>query len=189
MKTGKLQKIFITHLMTLISVPLSAASIDAVIATGSGIAATSTGQIELSITKGDAVAISGISGTGGITITGQNAGSDKTGFIEVCTYVTTATYQLEINSFNTVTSEFDASDGLGNLIPFSVLWDDGTNAWTFSNNTGVAQTGNTTTISTSDPVCAGGTNTTITVTVRNSDFNKVPRGNYSDTLAIIIAAQ
>ena len=127
MNTNKLIKALIFLLATLISVQINAANINADIVTGSGVAATSIGQVELNITKGDAVAISGISGTGGVTITGQNAGGDKTGFIEVCTYATTATYQLEINSLDTVTSEFDASDGSGNLMPFSVLWNDGTN--------------------------------------------------------------
>ncbi|NOQ12887.1 MAG: hypothetical protein GQ583_00195 [Methyloprofundus sp.] len=189
MNTNKFIKTFIFFLLTLISIQVSAVNIDAVIATSSGIATTSIGQIELSIIKGDAVAISGISGTGGVNITGKNGSGIKSGFIEVCTYVTTATYQLDINSLDTATSRFDASDGLGNLMPFRVLWDDGINAWTFRNNRDVAQIGNTTTVSTSDPTCGGGTNTTITVTVRRNSFNRVPRGNYTDTLAIVIAAQ
>ena len=189
MNTYKLINAFIGILITLISVTAEAANTNADIATGSGIATTSIGQIELSISKGDGVAISGISGTGGVTITGKNGSGIKSGFIEVCAYATTASYQLEINSLDTATSRFDASDGLGNLMPFRVLWDDGTNAWTFRNNTDVAQVGNTTTISHSDPTCGGGTNTTITVTIRRNNFNKVPRGNYTDTLAIIIAAQ
>ena len=109
--------------------------------------------------------------------------------MSVCTFASTSNYKIDINSLDTGTDKFDVSNGLGDAMTFSVLWDDGSNRWIFSNNRDRAKVGGTTGINTTDPSCAGGTNTTITVTIRNRDFNKVPGGHYSDTLAIIIAAQ
>ena len=188
MNTKFLKKAFIISMLGVSSAQVYAANTDAALVSDNGAAATSTGNFDVNITKGDAVAITGLASSGGVTINGSNGLSDQTGSIDVCTFATTATYQLEINSTETGTAAFDATDGT-NLMPFSVEWADGTNTWTFSGNGDAAQTGATTTVSTDDPTCAGGTNTTITVTVASADFNAQPAGTYTDTLAVIIAAQ
>lgn len=194
MNIFKLKKKFIVYLAVLIATPLNAANVDAIPVVGeTGVANTSIGEFDISISKGDGVSITGITGSGGITVSGDNAGANKTGSMSVCTFVSTSNYKIDINSLDTDTDKFDASNGLpgrqAKAIPFEVLWDDGNHRWTFSNNRDRAKVGDTTGISRTDPSCAGGTNTTITVSIRNRDFNKVPGGHYSDTLAIIIAAQ
>lgn len=188
MNNKLLKEIVIISALGVVSAQGHAANTDAALVTGNGVAATSIGNFDLNITKGDAVAITGLASSGGVNITGSNGPAAKTGSIDVCTFATTATYQLEINSLDSVTPAFDAADG-ANLMPFSVEWADGTNTWTFTDNGDVAQVGATSTVSTVDSTCGGGTNTTITVTVAASDFNGQPTGSYTDTLAVIIAAQ
>jgi spore coat protein U-like protein len=165
-----------------------AANIDALVNNGN--ADTATGNFDLNIAKNDAVSITGMRT---LAISGDNAGQDKTGSINVCTYATTPNYQIDINSLAVggpsaaVTTRFDADDGTGKLMNYDVKWNDRTNNWDFNDNLDPSQTGASP--NTTDPTCGGGTNTTITVTVRNSDFNKVRAGIYTDTLEVIITAQ
>lgn len=189
MKTQCLKSI--TALSVLLSTQVNAIGIDAALVDGgAGVEAlTSVGRFDVTIAKGEGVAISGISAAGGIAITGRNGPRTREGSMEVCTYATTASYQIDINSLDTASDAFDLSDLSGNLMPFTVTWDDGDNTWDFTANGDSAQIGSTLTISRTDPTCGGGTNTTVTVSISNNKFNSVPAGHYSDTLAIIITAQ
>lgn len=188
MHTQYLKKSLVIALLGFASTQAYAANTDAALATGNGSAATSTGTFDVNISKGDAVAITGLSG-GGITIAGTNDAVDKTDSFDVCTYATTATYSLDIDSQGGA-GAFLAVDGV-NSMAYSVEWDDGTAANTtiFTSTADAAMVGVTDTISKVDPTCGGGTNTTITVTVASAIYNASPAGTYTDTLNVIIAAQ
>ena len=189
MNTQVLRKALIISALSIVSTQVYAANTDAALDTSTGsdpTTATSTGQFDVNISKGDAVAISGINTAGGIAITGSTSTGDKTGFMSVCTFATTATYTIDINSTETGAGEFSATDGTDQM-PFSVLWADGINSWTYTANATTHIAG--TSPNRTDPTCGGANNTTVTVTVAEAAFNAVPAGDYVETLDIIITAQ
>ena len=165
-----------------------AANVDAALAVGPG--ATSTGNFDLDIYKGDAVSITGMTT---LFISGGASPANKTGSINVCTYATTANYQLDINSVglgptSSTTPEFDADDGTGLVMPYTIDWNDSINTLVYSDNTDAPSViGSPNQL---DPTCgAAGTNTAITVTVAAVDFNGAAAGTYTDTVEVIITAQ
>lgn len=187
MRLNKLATISMVGLLSLVGGNALAANIDAALAVGTN--ATSTGNFDLSIQKGDAVSITGMST---LTIAGGASPADQTGLISVCTYATTTDYQLEINSLGAGgaaaagTSAFDADDGAGNLLPYGITWDDG-DVLGYNDNGDAPQI--TDSPNTTDPTCGGGTNTDITVTVSSANFNAAPTATYTDTVEVIITAQ
>ena len=183
MNIQSFNKGLIVSLIALASTQSYAANIDAAISSVS-----STGQFDVNITKGDAVAITGLAAAGGLSISESAGATNPTGSITVCAFATTANYGIDINSATGGTAGFTATDG-ANLMPFSVNWSAGTDSLDFTTTAAAAQIGDSTQIEQSDPICGSGTNTTITVTVATTDFNSVPSGSYSETLDIIITAQ
>ncbi|NOQ65339.1 MAG: hypothetical protein GQ582_12585 [Methyloprofundus sp.] len=185
MKTQLLKGI--TVLSVLLSTQVKAIGVDAaLVSAAAGVQAlTSIGRFDVTITKGEGVAISGISAAGGIAITNKK----RKGSMDICTYATTARYQIDINSLNTADDRFYLTSISGDQIPFKVKWEDGKNKWDFDKNSRAPKSGRTSGISRADPTCGGGTNTKVTVSIGRKDFNRVPVGHYSDTLAIIITAQ
>ncbi len=183
----RLTTVMAAGVISLASGSVFAANIDAALTTGAG--ATSTGNFDLNIVKGDAVSITGMQT---INITGTNGPTAQTGSISVCTYATTTNYQLEINSLgaggaaSAASSAFDAEDA-GSLMAYSVDWADGISTLTFADNGDAASIVPSPNLL--DATCGGGTNTTITATVASVDFNAAPSGTYTDTLEVIITAQ
>lgn len=155
-------------------------------ATDGATGSTSSGNIEVRVTKGDEVRISNLQDVdfGAVNSTPANK------FIDFCIYSTTGSYDVTPTSNYGSGNQFQmANAGATEYIEYDLQWN---NAATGTSGVGLnnAVTSNTfTTPNTTQNDCGGGVNTRMFVEVNNQDFNAATSGTYTDVLTIVITPQ
>jgi len=153
-------------------------------ATQGTVGATSTGDLDISLTIVDEVRISNL-----VDITlGTFLGADLGGSSPACVFRSgTGNYEITATGDGgTGSDEFALTDGT-NSVDYTVAYDDGSGAVLVSSGTPLTgQTGG-------DPAsdtCAGtGDNGTIAVNVLASDMEGLPAGAYTGTLTLTVAPE
>lgn len=142
------------------------------------IGATSSGESDITLTKQNAVLISGISDLDlGSFI---STSTDLEAFDDVCIFNSTSNYRITVTSAN---SAFALSDGGTGTIPYAMTWADSTST---ANNVAYNAAMPGLQGDTSSTSCGGGTNARFTISVAAADFNSAAPGNYTDTLLLMI---
>ena len=155
----------------------------AVTADGS-LGATSTGTVDVEVTVGDLVRISGLSPMTGNTYTPGAAVTDST---TACIYRNgSANYQITIDGQNDNATDYFLSDGVNDVV-YSVSFNDGTTTTTMVPSTAAPFTG----ANTASETCGGGSNATISVSIPETDptdngLAEVPAATYIDELTILL---
>lgn len=147
---------------------------------------SSTGDVQVLLSKGEAVRISGLDDIDfGIT-TGQPANQGDT----ACVHTTSTNYDVIATSTHGIAGiqGFRMADATNtNFIRYRVLWNDGA---TPQEDLPEAAVSVATFIGDAvNETCLGGTNVTITVNPNNGDFTAAPPGAYDDTLTLLVSAQ
>ncbi len=153
-------------------------------ATQGTVGATSTGDLDISLTVVDEVRISNLAD---ITL-GQFLGSDLSGTSPACVFRSgTGRYEITATGDGgTAGDEFALVDG-ANSVDYSVTYDDGSGATALVSGTALpGQTGGDEASNT----CANtGDNGTIAVTVLAADMAGLPAGAYNGTLTLLVAPE
>ena len=150
--------------------------------------ATSTGTVDIDVTVGDLVRISGLVPMTGNTYTPGSAVTDST---PACIYRNgSADYEITATSANGAGTNFFLTDTTNDVV-YDVTFDDGSGATNLDN--GVTESTFTGANQTTDDCSAGpGGSATIAVSIPETDatFNglaEVPAATYSDELTIVVA--
>jgi|WetSurSiteA1Bulk_404760.scaffolds.fasta_scaffold00912_2 hypothetical protein len=151
----------------------------------------SQGSFDINVAKGDAVRISNLNS---IVISNPGSSGDRTASDNVCYYATTAQYTIDMDSQSSPTGNFKLvnTTNSNKTVPYELTWDDGKNGTadaTFLRNSDTAQTINSNNRASASCQATGGTNATITVTVRNASYNSMSTGLYTDTVHITVKAK
>lgn len=165
---------------------LKSAAIGALFASASVMAATnpaapgltSTGDLEIQITKGDLVRVSQLADL--LFPAFAIMPADTTESTEICVYSTTGGYNLTASSPNANATQLRLASG-GNFMPYALSLDDGNGPNSLPHN---QQVSGLTNADTSNDLCAGGTNATLSATILETDFNAAPQGAYADTVTL-----
>jgi spore coat protein U-like protein len=155
-------------------------------ATDGTVGTSSTGDLDISMTKGDEVRISNLSNIN----FGSNNNTPAGQTLDVCIYSSTGSYDITATSSNGNGTTFRlANGGASSFIEYDVQWNNtasGNNGTDLNNavTSGVFTGANTT-----QNDCGGGVNSRLFVDVVNSSFNAAPSDNYTDTLTLVITPQ
>lgn len=149
---------------------------------------TSTGTVDIDVTVGDLVRISGLVAMTGNTYTPGSAVTDST---PACIYRNgSADYEITATSSNGAGTNFFLSDGTNDVI-YDVTFDDGSGATNLDNAT-VESTFTGANQTTDDCSAGPGGSATISVSIPETDatFNglaEVPAATYADELELVVA--
>ncbi len=145
---------------------------------------TSTGSLNLNLTKGNQVQLSGLSDISFGTVT--SAPSDK--FIDVCVYSSTGSYDVTATSSNPSGTDFRLANlGKTSFIVYNVTWNDSAsgNGGTDLNNSHASTKFNN--ADTTTPDCGGSKNARMFVQIHTPTFNTATSGIYSDVLTLVVS--
>lgn len=142
---------------------------------------SSSGESDISVTKGSLVMISGIADLNLGTMT--TAGSDLSAYDDICVFSSTSSYSVTVTSAN---ASFELSDGATGSIPYALTWTDDTGTPTTISygDTLDSQTGDQ-----ANNNCDSGTNASFSISVTSIDFNSATPGTYTDKLTLFIAPE
>lgn len=157
----------------------------AIAATQGNLGATSTGTLDITITKADQARITSVTdiNLGTWTI----ATGAPTGFDDVCVYTSTGSYEVTTTSANNTGASYRLYDGSANYIVYTVNWNDATGGGGAAMTHGTAMTGQTGD-STSE-TCSGGQNASVQVDITNANMIAAVAGTYTDTLTMVVAPE
>ena len=147
---------------------------------------TSTGNLDINLTKGNEVRISNLQD---VNFGGNNSAPSQQ-FIDVCVYSTTGSYRITASSASGTGNTFRmANSGSTQFITYDLDYNDealGTSGADLNNSslssvfTGADQVNDD---------CGGGVNGRLFVQVSGSSFNQASSGSYSDTLTLVVSPQ
>lgn len=141
---------------------------------------TSVGDLIVSITKGELVRISQLSDL--LFPPTATAVANLTQTDTVCIYSTTGGYNITATSPQAFGAQLRMNDGGTNNMNYALDFG-GTGLPHGTNVTGFLGA------NTTDDLCSGGTNASITATILMADFNTAPGGAYSDTVTLTFAPE
>ena len=145
--------------------------------------ATSTGDLDISLTILDEIRISGLQD---ITL-GTFAGTDLGGASPVCVYRSgTGNYNLTATG-DGAGSAFELDDGGTNTVAYTVTYDDGSGPTGLTS--GITLTGQTGGDPASDTCAGTGQNGQVVVNVLATDMAALPAAAYNGTLTLVVAPE
>ncbi len=145
---------------------------------------TSTGTVDVEVTVGDLVRITGLSPMTGNTYTPGGPVTDST---TACIYRNgSANYQITMNGTHDNSTDFFLSDGTNDVV-YDVTFNDGTTTSNMDPLGTLPFTG----ADTASETCSGGSNATISVSIPETDptdngLAEVPAGTYNDEITILL---
>lgn len=149
-------------------------------ATDGSLASTSSGTSVITMTKQDAVQISGIDDIN-LGIRG-NLSATEVGSDSLCVFSSTGAYSIVVTSSNGSFELMDSNNTTA--IPYSVDWIVASTRAVSYNTPLAGLIGNSTAVD-----CEGNTNATFQVSVEAADFNSAEPGDYRDTLTLLVTPE
>jgi len=146
---------------------------------------TSTGTVDVEVTVGDLVRITGLSPMTGNTYVPGSAVTDST---TACIYRNGSTgYQITMNGQNDNATDFFLNDGGANDVVYNVSFTGNAGATPMTPNAIAPFAG----ADTASETCGGGNNALISVSIPETDptdngLAEVPAGTYTDELTILL---
>ena len=145
---------------------------------------TSTGTVDITITKTAGVQITDLANFTFGSVTAAPAAIND----DICVFSNNSGgYSITATSTNASGTTFRLNDGSTGYINYSVKWND------VAGTTGSTSLGSGTNLTTQsganavDPTCGGGTNANLEVTIDSTTFSTAPTGAYTDVLTILIS--
>jgi hypothetical protein len=145
---------------------------------------TSTGSLDVTITKGDLVRISQLADINFPPT--ANMAADTSLGTNACVFSTLGGYNITATSPNALGPQLRLASGV-NRVNYAIDFTDGTLATTTLTH-GVNVTGFLG-ANPVDSLCFGGVNSNITATINAASFNAQPQGVYSDTVTLTFAPE